>query len=169
MTPDAARHTLADHIEREAIALDVEADTSAAVIRLLADRLERLGYVRPSFAAAVLERESQMPTGLPMGREANVAVPHTDPQHVVRPGIAIATLARPVDFANMEDPDERLPVGIVFMLALNDKDRQIEMLQQIMQIIQDDDLIDALTKAHTNDEMLALLRGSENKAGDQVP
>jgi PTS system galactitol-specific IIA component len=166
MKPHPTRQALADHIEREAIALDVKADTGEAVIRLLAGRLERLGYVRPSFAGAVLAREAQMPTGLPMGREANVAVPHTDPEHVIRPTIAIATLARPVDFANMEDPGERLPVGIVFMLALNDKDRQIEMLQQIMEIIQDDELIDALTKARTNDEMLALLRGSENKAGE---
>jgi PTS system galactitol-specific IIA component len=157
MTPNTSRQTLADHIEHEAIALNVEATTSEAVIRLLAERLERLGYVRPSFAEAVLAREAQMPTGLPMERDANIAVPHTDPEHVIRPAIAIATLARPVNFANMEDPDEHLPVGIVFMMALNDKDRQIEMLQQIMETIQDNELVDALLAARTNDEMLALL------------
>ncbi|OQM74421.1 PTS sugar transporter subunit IIA [Manganibacter manganicus] len=166
MTADATRQTLADHIEHEAIALNVEATTSEAIIRLLADRLARLGHVRPSFAEAVLAREAQMPTGLPMERDANVAVPHTDPEHVIRPGIAIATLARPVDFANMESPDEHLPVGIVFMLALNDKDRQIEMLQQIMETIQDDDLVDALLAARTNDQMLALLGRGGSKAGE---
>lgn len=166
MTSNTSRQTLADHIEHEAIALNVEAATSEAVIRLLAERLERLGYVRPSFAEAVLAREAQMPTGLPMGRDMNVAVPHTDPEHVIQPGIAIATLARPVNFANMEDPDEKLPVGVVFMLALNDKDRQIEMLQQIMETIQNDELVDALLAARTKDEMLALLGPGGSKAGE---
>lgn len=153
--------SLAGQIEREAIAIKVDAASSEEVIRLLAGRLEKLGYVRPSFAEAVLAREARMPTGLPMGRDSNVAVPHTDPEHVVKPGIALATLARPVDFANMEDPDEAVPVGLVFMLALNDKDRQIEMLQQIMLTIQNEDLSNRLLAAASPDEVLLLLNGAQ--------
>ena len=149
--------TLAGYIEREAIALHAEAGSSEEVIRLLAGKLQKLGYVRPSFADAVLAREASMPTGLPMGRDSNVAVPHTDPEHVLKPGIALATLARPVAFANMEDSDEAVPVGLVFMLALNDKDRQIDMLQQIMQAIQDGPFSERLLAADTPDELLALL------------
>lgn len=153
--------SLAGQIEREAIAIKVDAASSEEVIRLLAGRLEKLGYVRPSFADAVLAREARMPTGLPMGRDSNVAVPHTDPEHVVKPGIALATLARPVNFANMEDPDEAVPVGLVFMLALNDKDRQIEMLQQIMLTIQNEDLSNRLLAAASPDEVLLLLNGAQ--------
>ncbi|MET3794983.1 PTS sugar transporter subunit IIA [Aquamicrobium terrae] len=153
--------SLAGQIEREAIAVKADAATSEEVIRLLAGRLEKLGHVRTSFAEAVLAREARMPTGLPMGRGSNVAVPHTDPEHVLKPGIAIATLAHPVDFANMEDPDEAVPVGLVFMLALNDKDRQIEMLQQIMLTIQDEALSQKLLDAGTPDELLALLDGTQ--------
>ena len=156
MTP-----SLADHIEREAVAIRADAATSEEVIRLLAGRLERLGYVRPSFADAVLAREARMPTGLPMGRDSNVAVPHTDPEHVLKPGIAVATLAQPLAFANMEDPDEAVPVGLVFMLALNDKDRQIEMLQQIMLAIQDEALSRKLLDADTADELLSLLGNAQ--------
>lgn len=153
--------SLAGQIEREAIETRVDAASSEEVIRLLAGRLEKLGYVRPSFADAVLAREARMPTGLPMGRDSNVAVPHTDPEHVLKPGIAIATLAHPVDFANMEDPEEAVPVGLVFMLALNDKDKQIEMLQQIMLTIQDETLSQKLLDAGTADELLALLDGTQ--------
>ncbi len=153
--------SLAGQIEREAIETGVDAASSEEVIRLLAGRLEKLGYVRPSFADAVLAREARMPTGLPMGRDSNVAVPHTDPEHVLKPGIAIATLAHPVDFANMEDPDEAVPVGLVFMLALNDKDKQIEMLQQIMLTIQDETLSQKLLDAGTANELLALLDGTQ--------
>lgn len=153
--------SLAGQIEREAIETRVDAASSEEVIRLLAGRLEKLGYVRPSFADAVLAREARMPTGLPMGRDSNVAVPHTDPEHVLKPGIAIATLVHPVDFANMEDPEEAVPVGLVFMLALNDKDKQIEMLQQIMLTIQDETLSQKLLDAGTADELLALLDGTQ--------
>lgn len=153
--------SLAGQIEREAIAIRVDAASSEEVIRLLAARLEKLGYVLPSFAEAVLAREARMPTGLPMGRDINVAVPHTDPEHVVKPGIALATLARPVAFANMEDPDEAVPVGLVFMLALNDKDKQIEMLQQIMLTIQNEDLSSRLLDAASPDELLQLLNRAQ--------
>jgi len=153
--------SLAGQIEREAIETRVDAASSEEVIRLLAARLEKLGYVRPGFAEAVLAREASMPTGLPMGRDSNVAVPHTDPEHVLKPGIALATLSHPVDFANMEDSEEAVPVGLVFMLALNDKDKQIEMLQQIMLTIQDETLSQKLLDAGTPDELLALLDGAQ--------
>lgn len=148
---------LTERLDRGAIAVRLEADTSEEVIRLLAGKLERLGQVRETYAEAVLAREAKLPTGLPLGRAMNVAVPHTDPEHVIRPGIALATLARPVAFANMEDPDERVPVGLVFMLALNDKDKQVEMLQEIMETIQDPAAVDALLAAGSVDEVMAAL------------
>jgi PTS system galactitol-specific IIA component len=113
--------------------------------------------VRPTYADAVVAREAKMPTGLPVGRDANVAVPHTDPQHVIRPGVAVATLARPVAFASMEDPDEDVPVGLVFMLAINDKDRQIDMLQQIMEIVQSPEKIDALMRTAESRDVFEIL------------
>jgi PTS system galactitol-specific IIA component len=61
----------------------------------------------------------------------------------------------------MEDPEEAVPVGLVFMLALNDKDKQIEMLQQIMLTIQDETLSQKLLDAGTADELLALLDGTQ--------
>ena len=149
--------TLASTINPEAIALGVTASTGEEVIRLLAGRLEKLGYVRPTYADAVVTREAKMPTGLPVGRDANVAVPHTDPQHVIRPGVAVATLARPVAFASMEDPDEDVLVGLVFMLAINDKDRQIDMLQQIMEIVQSPEKIDALMRTAESRDVFEIL------------
>ncbi|MFC5386584.1 PTS sugar transporter subunit IIA [Aquamicrobium segne] len=155
-------NALAGYIESEAIAIKAKATSSEEVIRLLAARLEKLGYVRPSYAEAVLAREAHMPTGLPMGRDSNVAVPHTDPEHVLKPGIALAILENPVVFANMEDPQEAVPVGLVFMLALNDKDKQIEMLQQIMLTIQDEDLSNRLLNTTNSAEALALLNGAQH-------
>ena len=149
---------LMNHIDPEATVLGVDTDNREAVIRLLAGKLKDAGYVKDSFADAVLAREATMPTGLPLGHAVNVAVPHTDPEHVVKPGIALATLKKPVTFANMEDPDEAVEVGLVFLMALNDKDRQIEMLQEIMATIQSEEAISGLMKASSLDDVAAVLK-----------
>ena len=149
---------LMNHIDPEAIVLGVDTDSREAVIRLLAEKLQAAGYVKDSFADAVLAREASMPTGLPLGHAVNVAVPHTDPEHVLKPGIALATLKKPVAFANMEDPDEPVEVGLVFLMALNDKDRQIEMLQEIMATIHSEEAIAGLMQASSVYDVAAVLK-----------
>lgn len=150
-------NALMNYLDPGAIVLGVEAENDQAVIRLLAAKLEALGFVRPSFAEAVLAREAKLPTGLPLGGDNNVAVPHTDPEHVIKPGLALATLASPVNFANMEDPDEKLSVRVVFLMALNDKDKQIEMLQEIAGTIQSPEAIAALVNATSLEDVRAVL------------
>ena len=148
---------LIEHIDPQALVLGIEAQSSEQVIRLLGGKLEALGYVKPSYADAVVAREATMPTGLPLGQAINVAIPHTDPMHVIKPGVALGVLSAPVDFANMEEPDEAVPVGIVFLLAINDKDKQIDMLQEIMEAIQDPATLGGLAGARTADEVRSLL------------
>ncbi|CAG4889187.1 PTS sugar transporter subunit IIA [Paraburkholderia gardini] len=140
-------------LEPEAIVLQSEAKTNEEIILILARELERLGYVKPGFANAVIERERSLPTGLKMEGEGNVAVPHTDPCHVLKAGVAMATLKNPVAFANMEDPEESVSVDVVFLLAINDKDKQIETLQTIIATIQDASAIRALKCARTLEEV----------------
>ncbi len=149
--------SLFNSLTADAILLGVEAKTNEEVIRLLASRLHQLGYVKDSYADAVVKREQSMPTGLPLERTDNVAVPHTDPEHVLKAATAMATLKTPVDFANMEDPDETVGVGTVFLLAINDKDKQIETLQSIMGAIQSPEILDGLKLAQTTDDLKKLL------------
>lgn len=149
---------LLNHIDPGAIVLGVETTNREVIIRLLAKKLQRNGYVKESFADAVIARETAMPTGLPLGRAVNVAVPHTDPEHVLKPGIALATLTKAVTFANMEDPDEAVDVGLVFLMALDDKVRQIEMLQKIMETIQNEEAIAGLMRAASIEDVAAALK-----------
>ena len=121
---------LIDVIAPEAVCLGVEVASAAEVIGLLSRRLQDLGKVRPSFPGAVRDREKTMPTGLPLGR-VNVAVPHTDREHVIAPALALATLKTPVAFGCIDDPDESIPVSVVGVTAWTDKDAQIAMLHSI--------------------------------------
>jgi PTS system galactitol-specific IIA component len=148
---------LMNFLDPQAIVLGVEVQDSEAVIRLLAGKLETLGYVKNSYADALVKREATMPTGLPLGYALNVAIPHTDPEHVFKPGIALAVLQKPVDFANMEDPDEAVPVGFVFLLAINEKDKQIDMLQEIMDTIQSEAALASLGSARTIEDVASVL------------
>jgi len=144
---------LADFLVPEAVMLHIKAQNNEEVIRLLAARLMSTSHVKPSFTEAVLAREKNMPTGLPLELDANVAIPHTDPEHVIKAGLALATLEKPVLFANMEDPEEMVPVGTVFLLAIHDKDKQIDVLQKIMALIQDEAALETLRAASTIDDV----------------
>jgi PTS system galactitol-specific IIA component len=148
---------LADLILPEALCPSLEAASASAAIEFLADRLLALGKVRPSFAQAVIAREATMPTGLPLAT-LNVAIPHTDPEHVLAPAVAVGTLRFPVTFASMDDPDEKLPVRIIFLLALNDRHRQLELLQYIAGMIQEEPRLRQLLAASDADAMSAVLR-----------
>ncbi len=138
----------------QAVCLGVSAGSSDEVIALLGERLRQLGKVRDSYVQALITRESTMPTGLPLGL-INVAVPHADPEHVVAPAIALATLKEPVPFGSMDDPDEKIPVQVVIALALTDKNAQIEMLQAVAGFIQNPGALAALTTAITPEEAFA--------------
>jgi galactitol PTS system EIIA component len=146
---------LTRHLDPRAICPRVTAGSAAEVIGLLAGRLTAIGAVRDSYARAVIDREAIMPTGLPLADGLAVAVPHTDPEHVLAPALAVATLERPVSFRSMEDPDLELSVGVVFALALRDKNEQIEMLQTIAETLQNAPLMRRIRTAATTADIVA--------------
>jgi PTS system galactitol-specific IIA component len=146
-----------DFLKREAICTQVEARTSEEVIRLLGGKLHALGYVKDSFIEATLQREANMPTGLPLGGEFNAALPHVDIEYVNKPALALASLTEPVVFHNMVDADEEIPVRLVIMLALDQPKSQITMLQEVSLIFQQPEIVRQLTEATTPEQVLNIL------------
>ncbi|MDP4822765.1 MAG: PTS sugar transporter subunit IIA [Aestuariivirgaceae bacterium] len=142
-----------------AVLIGANCKTADEVIRALSAVLYACGNVKQSHAGATLAREATHPTGLPTEGLFCVAIPHTDPEHVLKPGIAIATLPEPVSFKNMEDLDECLPVRLVFMLAFTDKDKQIEALQMVAGMLQSPDILSAIVSATTAGDILDIIKG----------
>lgn len=130
-----------------AVCLQLQSDSSKEVIETLGERLFQAGYVQSSFVQAALDRESQLPTGLPLEGKYNAAIPHTDIEHVIKPALALATLTRPVDFQNMVLPEEKVPVQLVILMALEQAKTQVEMLQEIAAVLQDSTIIEKLILA----------------------
>ena len=134
-------------LEPSAVRLHSEAKDKTEVLTELGNLLFQTGYVRESFVEAALQRESQMPTGLPLEGKYNAAIPHTECEHVLKAGLALATLAKPVIFQNMIQPEEGVPVQLVILMALDQPKSQVEMLQEIAGVLQNALVIEKLMEA----------------------
>jgi galactitol PTS system EIIA component len=138
------------------VLLDLEGNTKEDVLSAMAKNLEEKGLVKETFKDAVIAREKEYATGLPtMG--VSVAIPHTDSEHVNRKTISIAVLKEPVDFGVMGDPNETTPVKLVFMLAMDQADSQLSLLQKLMQIFQDEKTLQFLANEKDKTKILELL------------
>ena len=132
------------------------AESSEQVIRALAQKLFGAGRVEPTFEAAALAREKRSPTGLPFPGQG-VAMPHAEPEHVVAPAVAIASLGKPVLFRQMGAPAVKLGVSLVVMPALSAKEQAAGELARLVGLLQDETLRRALCEAPTSDAMYATL------------
>lgn len=110
------------------------------LINQLAKPLIDKGHVVADFPKYVLQRESEFPTGLAT-QPVGVAIPHTDHSHVIKNGISIGVLSEPIQFSDMGGDEDSIPVRIVFMLAFNASNKQLNILGVIMKIIQDSDFL----------------------------
>ena len=113
------------------------------VIRQLAQPLIDEAFVVADFAEHVLAREQDFPTGLPT-EPVGVAIPHTDHRHVRQNAISLGILPQPVTFADMGGEPEPVPVRVVFLLALSESNKQLNVLGWIMELIQDSDFMQQL-------------------------
>lgn len=104
----------------------------------LAAKLHEGGYVKDSYADAVIAREKKYPTGL-MCDGLNAAIPHCDTEHVNSAAMCIGILSEPISWQRMDEPTEECPVQLVVMLALDEPHGQIESLQKVVGLLQHQD------------------------------
>ncbi|MCK4489388.1 MAG: PTS sugar transporter subunit IIA [Anaerolineales bacterium] len=146
-----------DYLCDDAVIIGLEAGNSEQVIRKLGGKLRNLGYVKENFIEAALEREANMPTGLPLGGEYNAAIPHVDIEYVNQSALGLATLKRDVVFYNMVENDAEVPCRLVIMLALDQPKSQIEMLQSVAAVLQDPEMVKKLVTAETAEDIFSIL------------
>lgn len=153
MTPDPSPHA-ADGpapLALTVVLAHLDVADSEDVLRSLAGRLLDAGAVTVDFPEALRTRERTYPTGLPT--PVPTAIPHADPQHVLTPGLALATLARPVPFGEMGTRDGTVDVRLVAMPLLTDAREHLEALQRLMGLLSDEAAVQDLLDA-TDDQQL---------------
>lgn len=152
------QYTLVDLLKLETIQTGLAATDARDAIGKLADSLVAAQDVTAEFAADVWKREETFPTGLPTQPLA-VAIPHADPDHVLRSAVAVGVLESPVQFAQMgTDGSTVLEVNILFLLAIKEKEKQVEMIQQLVRLIQSANLLIRLSAAGDPAEALSMIR-----------
>lgn len=108
------------------------------------------GLVKESYIEAIKKREESFPTGLKF-ENYGIAIPHTDPEHVINEAILINILEKPVKFEQMASEGLMTDVNIIIMLAIKNKENQVPYLQALIEIFQDKEKIDKLLESENND------------------
>lgn len=143
-------------LDSELVLINEHVQDKEEILIKLSDLLHRKGYVKESFSSAVLNREKEFPTGLQTSI-TGVAIPHTDSEHVLRPALAIATLASPVLFHSMELPENSIRVEIVLMLAVKKAENQLDVLKRVMGILNNKKLLGCLLSADKPEKLTGIL------------
>ncbi|WED27740.1 PTS sugar transporter subunit IIA [Vibrio sp. DW001] len=151
-----SHNILTSKIRSDNVLVKLNCSSQDEVIGRLADRLQEQGIVKDSFRDAVIARENVYATGLDTGNIC-VAIPHTDRQHVLHDGIAVATLENPVAFVAMGTEDSILKVQVIFMLAISSDDKQIDTLQAIMGLVQHQSLLEKMIEVESSSELLNII------------
>jgi len=150
--------SLADLIVAEHILVGIKTRNDLAAIRRLGRPLVKDGCVRPEFVEAVCQRERNYPTGLPTEPVAT-AIPHADPTHVERSAVSLGILAQAVPFAQMGgDGSVKVQVQVVFLLAIKQREKQVDMLHELVNLIQDQVVLARLVKASSPRAVLEILK-----------
>lgn len=136
-------------LNKNLIVYDLDAGTRKEVISKLADLLikEKIITDKPSYLAAVEEREAEGTTGIGDG----IAIPHGKADTVTSSAVVVAKLKHPVEWAALDSK----PVQYVFLLAIPDggDNEHLKILSEIASKLMDDDVRDALVKADSVDAL----------------
>lgn len=150
---------LIDLLSLDRILLDGKALNAQDAIEWLTGPLIQSGHVTPEFAEDVWKREQVFPTGLPTQPLA-VAIPHADPDHVNLSAICIGVLQSPVHFRQMGmEGSSILDARIIFLLAIKEKEKQVGVIQQLAELIQEPKLLEGLVVVKSAQEAMDLICG----------
>lgn len=125
------------------------------LLRELSVKLESKGYVKDSYQESILNREKMHPTGLMVENLLNIAIPHTDVEHVLKPTMVVVKHSSSAfRFHRMDDPEQEIPVDVVFLLVVKESDGYVNFLAALTNLFQDAEFIHVLT-SYTPDMICA--------------
>ena len=144
-----------DLIQNELINIAKDDLDYKEVIKYLGKTFLNKEYIKEEYINDVLTREESFPTGLKL-QNMGIAIPHANPDNVLKNGISILKLKNPVRFSNMETGDD-VYVSMAFMLALKDPNDHLKMLQSLFVMFQQEDVMDELINAPSKDKIKSIV------------
>ncbi|WP_295883239.1 PTS sugar transporter subunit IIA [uncultured Anaerococcus sp.] len=143
-------------IDEKYIHLDSEYDSKEDLLKYLTETMLKDDIIKDTFYENLMERESKYPTGLNTG-DIKVAIPHTNPEHVKRAAISIATLKKPIRFKNMENSTQDIDADLVFMLAVDNPEKQVPLLVKLMSIFSQKEKLEEIKNSKDKSEIKKIM------------
>ena len=136
---------------------DWEAESTDEFFTKLGAELKKRGNINDGWYDGISTREKNYPTGL--HTEAAIAIPHTDPQFIEKPYIAVIKPKTPIVFQPMAGMGDEVPAELIINLGVLRDGGQVAVLQNLMNIFMDKEktadilaqttqegMVDAITK-----------------------
>lgn len=144
-------------LSKDLVFLDAEYKNSEEFLASISDELLKKGYVKESFKEAIIAREKEYPTAI--GTEKyNLAIPHTDSEHVNKPGVAFVKLNNGCGFKEMCTNND-IDVNMAFVLLVTEKEEQVNLLSKLMGLFSENEFLEGLY----NEEEASVIVDNLNK------
>lgn len=140
-------------LDEKLISIEADYKNKDAVLKGLVELLNNADYINNSFdfLEAVYNREKEGLTGI-----GNlIAIPHGKSESVSRPGIAITTLKKKIEWESLDDNG----VQIVFLIAVgtDDSKAHLTLLSQIARKLGNDEINSKLLNAQSKKQIMKIL------------
>ncbi|MBO1307656.1 PTS sugar transporter subunit IIA [Enterococcus sp. 669A] len=126
-----------DILDNLVVFLDGSYDSEFDLFKKIVESDKVKHFVKDSYYEAITAREKEYPTGI-CGPVIDFAIPHTDPENLVNPFVAIIKPSAPVTFEPMGMAEEKVRAKLILMLGVNKDGQQIELLQKLMSFFSDE-------------------------------
>ncbi|MBQ1679270.1 MAG: PTS sugar transporter subunit IIA [Oscillospiraceae bacterium] len=147
---------LIELFSRQATAVNVKAANKAQVIDKLVDLQVTHGNItdKAAYKKAIYAREEEFSTYVGNG----IVVPHAKTDVVTRPSLALVRLASPILYN--EDDDDKSDLFVMIAAPMNGS-LHVDILARMMTLLADEDFVEKLRKAASEEELLALIDQAE--------
>lgn len=101
---------------KEMMFLDQKFNTADDLFDFINQKALKNNFVKDGFLEGIKEREKKYPTALP-GKKIDIAVPHTDPDYIINPFIAVVRCKEGIPFVQMGSDNLIINPKIFFVLG----------------------------------------------------
>lgn len=130
-------------LSEESIYTDLEVDNKEDALKILTDSMTEQGFVHPDYYESIKQRENEAPTGLDSSN-MGFAIPHTEPKYVKKDSLGVAVLKNTVPFTDMLTKEANVDVKVIFLLALSENTKHLNILKQIMTLVNEEEMLEKI-------------------------
>lgn len=141
-------------IDKDNIFIDPVVNGRSELFKFLSKGLYEKGFVKKGFYEALIEREKDHPTGLDTGK-IKIAIPHTDPDMILKESIVLITVNDPIIFNEMGSPNSMLGVSIIFLLLI--KGGRSKFYHNLLNKIKNSDILNKIYESDNRQALCQLL------------